>query len=1295
MNHYRKLLLLFLLLFPVIISFSQTDHEFWFVAPAVTYQTVAPSPNIYDHLNQPVALYFTTSAGPATVKIEQPANPSFTPIYRTVTNFTAAQVVLTSLINSIENTPANTILNRGLRITSDKPVTAFYEIQSPKNSATYTLSGRNALGTEFIIPSQFHYVNYPYTDPPAKNVFDIVATEDSTLITIIPRAALMGHAANDTFAVMLNRGQTWSGRALSNDSTAHLGGSVVLSDKPIAVTITDDAVFIPNTCSEAYDIAGDQLIPRHQAGTDYIMNNQTNWQMSVIPKLFVFAFEDSTTVSYTDNNKTFFDTIDRGEYAEFAVVSNTAGQQGSVIHSGKPVIVYHFFAPNPYDCPQPVASLVPPMSCGGSKRVSFTLTPPGVSGGGADWIWYIVTHDGNQGNFHCTPSWITIQSNSFSPVPGTNGEYVEATMGFYNFGTYTNVVIWNTEGNFQLSALTDDEGYPPPNIPFAKFSYFTDFSALYLGTDKKICQGDTVILDAGYGKDSYLWNTGDTTQIIKVLNPGTYWVVASQDTCVMSDTIQVSYYYNQPLNLGPDRLLCPGDSILLNAGPGRSWYLWSTGATTQTIWVKNPDIYWVKVQDIHCIVNDTINIGYMTSFSLGPDRSTCQGDSVLLDAGPGMSDYLWSTGAVTQTLWVKNPGNYWVVVHSGFCMISDTVNVAFVAPPGVSLGPDTTICTGQNFTFDAGYCTGCTYQWANLSTGLMNVGIAQTYTASQPGIYMATVTGADGCKGRDTVNLAISPPLLVSISIGSSAGTVCAGTGVSFTAVPVNPGPSPLYEWMVNGFSAGGNSPVFSYIPNDGDLVFCRMTSSITSCISNNQVVSNSLLMTVYPILPVSISIAASANPTCMGHPVTLTATGANIGLLPAYLWKVNGGDAGTNSPVYTYNPAEGDMITCLLTSSESCTTGNPAISNTISMTVNANLPGDVSIAASANPFCESSTVTYTALPANGQLSPSFQWMVNGTPAGINAPIYTYLPHNGDSIRCVMTSALNCVTPNPASSNKIIMVASIKPTVTFTQCNDAITTLNAQPFKLKGGTPSGGVYSGPGVNASTGIFTPSMAGTGIKTIQYTYTNVVNCSDSKTTTITVHPAPTFTCGNILTDIRDGKHYNTFVLPDGKCWMQTNLDFGWSLSEIVPQTDNCVAERYQSSYANDNSSLYQWDEMMNYEITAGTQGLCPPGWHVPTSVEWDDLISVFTGSGQAAGPMKDTLLVNGFRSLQHGFLYQNNTWAFMSGIYAGSMYWTSTDSGNNRAIARGINEYNHSVSSYPSLHGNAFSVRCTKD
>jgi hypothetical protein len=97
----------------------------------------------------------------------------------------------------------------------------------------------------------------------------------------------------------------------------------------------------------------------------------------------------------------------------------------------------------------------------------------------------------------------------------------------------------------------------------------------------------------------------------------------------------------------------------------------------------------------------------------------------------------------------------------------------------------------------------------------------------------------------------------------------------------------------------------------------------------------------VNPLLPVSVSITASANPVYSGTSVIFAATPVNGGPAPVYQWKVNGNNVGTNSATYSYTPSNGDQVTCRLTSNATCATNNPAMSNTVIMqvqTVPANL---------------------------------------------------------------------------------------------------------------------------------------------------------------------------------------------------------------------------------------------------------------------------------------------------------------------------------------------------------------------
>ncbi|MDP1623217.1 MAG: FISUMP domain-containing protein [Bacteroidales bacterium] len=558
-----------------------------------------------------------------------------------------------------------------------------------------------------------------------------------------------------------------------------------------------------------------------------------------------------------------------------------------------------------------------------------------------------------------------------------------------------------------------------------------------------------------------------------------------------------------------------------------------------------------------------------------------------------------------------------------------------------------------------------------------------------------SVYGTNSCGSGDSsfIPVAIIPTEIINVSISASNNNVCAGTSVTFTATPTNPGTTPTYQWKVNGVNSGTNSTSFIYTPLNNDVVTCELTSSLTVCISNNPATSNSITMVVNPNMAVSVTISASANPICSGVAVTFTANPTNGGSTPAYQWKVNGTPVEANLPTFTYIPLSGDGVTCTVNSSATCAINNPATSPVITMTVNPNLLVTISILSSSNPFCAGSAVNFTATPGNGGPSPSYQWIVNGTNAGTNSPVFAYNPSNNDSVRCVMTSNLNCVTSNPASSGKIIMIGLLVPNVSFTTCFDTVTILSAKPVKLKGGIPLGGTYSGAGVNSMTGIFTPSLAGIGLKTIQYTYTNVNSCGDGKSKTILVLANPAFTCGNTFTDIRDGKSYPTVQIGT-QCWMAANLNYGSTVPSFQVQYDNCISEKYcyndLTGNCNKYGGLYQWDEVMRYDNAAAGQGLCPPGWHVPAESEWTTLFGFYSGYALAGKPLQD--FTNVFNALRSGVTYWNSGGSF---IDLATIFWSSTSWGQFKILSYGMNSYNYSVSWYPASRANAFAVRCLRD
>jgi len=692
--------------------------------------------------------------------------------------------------------------------------------------------------------------------------------------------------------------------------------------------------------------------------------------------------------------------------------------------------------------------------------------------------------------------------------------------------------------------------------------------------------------------------------------------------------------------------------------------------------------------------------------------------SYTVQAIPTATTYLWSlpsgaiitsgqnTPSITIDFGIGSISGYISVHGINSCGEGDSAYLYVVVNPRpipTIIGCDT-ICEGLSCTYytDSGRSQ---YQWDLSTDGTVIAGGTQTDTsvAIQWNFFgnqwlSVNYTDTNGCEAisPSIFNVEVTPGDSISVDISSSIDSICEGSSVTFTAQTLNTGTNPLFQWFINGVDTNHNDSILTYIPTQSDTVFCIITS-FEPCRSNNPDISNTQIINVLPILPVSINISASENPVCIHDSVTYTGVAMNGGLNPGYQWHINGNPIGTNVSNYSNVPSNGDQVYCLLTSTEQCTTNNPATSDTITMIVNPLLPVGITISASTNPVCEGSLVTFTSISTNGGSSPNYQWQVNGINTGTNSPNFTYNPVNGGLVSCTLTSNAECVTNNPATSNTINMSVGESPYVNFAICFDTITTLNAKPFKLKGGIPLGGTYSGNGTSwtSETGwTFNPSNAGTGIHSVTYSFTNLFNCSNNATRTISVVNPALLTCGDSLTDIRDNKKYPTVQI-GSQCWLAMNLNHGQQIGGSSAQMDNCMVEKYCYNDIQANctqyGALYQWDELMCYEDAEEIQGLCPPGWHVPSEADWNQLFAVYQGNAFAGSPLRYTGY-SGFNVLLAGveFFNQNHRFADFA-----SIMWSSTSHGPYKAWSHGLNEYNYSVSYYPSYRSNAFSVRCVRD
>ncbi|MCX6267411.1 MAG: fibrobacter succinogenes major paralogous domain-containing protein, partial [Bacteroidetes bacterium] len=181
----------------------------------------------------------------------------------------------------------------------------------------------------------------------------------------------------------------------------------------------------------------------------------------------------------------------------------------------------------------------------------------------------------------------------------------------------------------------------------------------------------------------------------------------------------------------------------------------------------------------------------------------------------------------------------------------------------------------------------------------------------------------------------------------------------------------------------------------------------------------------------------------------------------------------------------------------------------------------------------------------------------------------------------------------------------------------------------------------------------------------------------------------------------------------CWFKENLNIGTRVNSTEEQTNNSLIEKYCYNNLDANCAiyggLYQWNEMKQYTVTAGGQGICPSGWHMPTDGEWTTVTTFLGGTSVAGGKMKATGTVqagtglwnnpntgatneSGFSAVPGGYRINNGTWF---GIDNYGYWWSSSENNASDGWARGMYYDLSNINGYGSLKYYGFSARCVKD
>ena len=306
--------------------------------------------------------------------------------------------------------------------------------------------------------------------------------------------------------------------------------------------------------------------------------------------------------------------------------------------------------------------------------------------------------------------------------------------------------------------------------------------ALSLGADTAICGNSGFILTDTMSGVSHFWSTGDTSASITIQASGIYWLLDSHDRCLWHDTIRVTFSPPPPaFSLGNDTIYCGSFSRILNTGDTGT--LWSTGVRGASITVTTPGLYWAEISNGCGSLRDSILISHNAGppVSLGNDTTLCtSGTFVLRDTASGLS-FLWSTGAVSDSISVSTTGSYWLRVTQGVCINSDTIKVTYDSIPApFYIGSDTTYCGSFMRTLTT---SDPNTLW---STSVR----ASSILVTSPALYWAEKSNACGVR-RDS--MVISQNTAPPVNLGNDT-IICSGNLLTLNATSVNA----TYRWQDN-----------------------------------------------------------------------------------------------------------------------------------------------------------------------------------------------------------------------------------------------------------------------------------------------------------------------------------------------------------------------------------------------------------------------------------------------------------------------------------------------------------------
>ena len=287
-----------------------------------------------------------------------------------------------------------------------------------------------------------------------------------------------------------------------------------------------------------------------------------------------------------------------------------------------------------------------------------------------------------------------------------------------------------------------------------------DIPDVSLGLDNQImCAWEIIELELDPSLGDILWPDGSNGPIFQITQPGIYIAYISNECGTGSDQVNVTFVEVPVIELGPDTILCTGDTFLLSAPGNTGVFQWQDNSQNDTFFVTSPGLYALSITNFCGSETDAILVDYLPGIiapDLGPDLSLCPGEQITLFANTPFANYLWQDLSSADSFLVTTAGTYTLQVSNSCGQEADTIVISVHDnSPQVILPDQISLCQGDSVTLDA-QSGNVSYLWNDNSQN-------QQLLITTPGTYSVTVSNACGTDVDTTIILDGGPAPMVAL----------------------------------------------------------------------------------------------------------------------------------------------------------------------------------------------------------------------------------------------------------------------------------------------------------------------------------------------------------------------------------------------------------------------------------------------------------------------------------------------------------------------------------------------------